>query len=161
MEKERLKTIWSSIKQRCYNPNNPSYARYGGRGIIMCDKWLNSFESFYNDIGERPSVEYSVDRIDNNGNYEPNNCRWATREEQAKNKEDYKKRRTDKTMKALLISGNTLQEWNINDILVDEIKTSKSKDIDTLIQHEWDNKIGQYCNGMTYLQIEQLDNLYR
>jgi hypothetical protein len=64
-------------------------------------------------------------------------------------------------MKALLISGNTLQEWNINEILVDDVKTTKSKDVDTLIQYELDNKVGQYCNGMTYLQIEQLNNLYR
>ena len=64
-------------------------------------------------------------------------------------------------MKALLISGNTLQEWNISEILTNEITTTKSKDVDTLVQYELDNKIGQYCNGMTYLEIEQLNNLYR
>ena len=92
-EKERLKTIWSSMKQRCFNPNNPSYPRYGGRGITICERWLDSFENFYQDIGERPSRDYTLDRIDNNGNYEPTNCRWADLITQAKNKEDYKNRK--------------------------------------------------------------------
>ena len=77
---------WSSMKQRCLNPNNPHYKYYGGRGIKICDRWLNSFENFFTDMGKRPKGKYSIDRIDNYGNYEPENCRWVKTELQALNK---------------------------------------------------------------------------
>lgn len=77
--------IWIEIKSRCFNPKKPEYHYYGGRGITMHGPWIHDFISFYNHIGPRPSLKYSVDRINNNGNYEPGNIRWATREEQVNN----------------------------------------------------------------------------
>jgi len=77
--------VWHSMKQRCNNRNHEAYSRYGGRGIAVCKRWY-SFQNFLNDMGERPSSEHSIDRINNDGNYKPDNCRWATRTQQGRNK---------------------------------------------------------------------------
>jgi hypothetical protein len=78
--------VWLNMKTRCYNPKDISYKNYGGRGIRVCDRWINSFENFYTDIGPKPNPEYSIDRIDVNGNYEPSNCKWSTIIEQNMNR---------------------------------------------------------------------------
>lgn len=77
---------WSSIKSRCYNPIVKNYPDYGGRGIKMCARWLNSFENFLADMGRRPSDLHSVDRRDNNKGYDKKNCKWSTGKEQQNNK---------------------------------------------------------------------------
>lgn len=79
---------WSSMKNRCLNPNEPTYARYGAMGITVCDEWKVSFEAFLNHLGFAPSPDHTIDRINTFGNYEPGNVRWATRKEQMLNRRD-------------------------------------------------------------------------
>lgn len=95
--KERLYGVWLNIKDRCYNKNNIHYRSYGGRGIVMCDEWKNDYKSFrdwcyshgYEEkIKESGRNDLTIDRINNDGNYEPSNCRWITNKENCLNKQN-------------------------------------------------------------------------
>ena len=82
----RLHNIWTKMKQRCYNPKNNRYHRYGGRGIIVCDEWKEDFKTFYEwAITHGYRDDLTIERVNNDGNYEPTNCTWIPRSEQAKN----------------------------------------------------------------------------
>lgn len=76
---------WISMIDRCTNPNHPYFDYYNKRNIIICEQWRNSFEAFLKDMGARPSIKHSIERIDNDGNYEPENCKWGTKTEQSRN----------------------------------------------------------------------------
>ena len=104
---------WVGMIQRCTNPRTKSWPRYGERGIVVCDRWRESFVAFYEDMGPRPGPEYSIDRIDNDGNYEPGNCRWATKKQQGRNK---------RNNRIVVFNGQTktLAEW------AQEMRTSPS-----------------------------------
>jgi len=97
-------TAWQAMRDRCSNPNGDKYHCYGGRGIKVCKRWLNSFDNFLVDLGERPGKEYSLDRVNNDGDYKPSNCRWATRSEQMSNK---------RTNRYITYKGDTkiLKDW--------------------------------------------------
>lgn len=105
LRNHRLYSIWANMKTRCYNPNGRHYHRYGGRGIRICNEWRNNFKSFYDwsmENGYEPGL--TIDRIDNDGNYEPSNCRWTTSKKQGNN-----------TRRCIFITINgetkTLTEW--------------------------------------------------
>jgi hypothetical protein len=83
--KSRTYTTWQEILNKCYNPNSPSYAFYGGRGITLCKRWFENFDNFLSDMGEKPKG-LTIERINNDGNYEPENCKWGTYSEQNRNK---------------------------------------------------------------------------
>ena len=95
---------WLRMKARCFDTKAKDYPRYGGRVITVCDRWRTSYENFLSDMGRKPSKGHSLERINNAGNYDPVNCRWATRVEQARNK---------RTNKPIVFNGQSLTapEW--------------------------------------------------
>ncbi len=85
MSKTYIYQTWVNMIQRCHNPNIPNWGNYGGRGISVCQEWRESFETFLSDVGHRPSEFHSLDRIDNDKGYSPDNCRWVTQKVQSRN----------------------------------------------------------------------------
>ena len=110
---------WRGMKKRCCNTNHEAYHNYGGRGIKVCDRWINSYDNFRRDMGVRPSMNHTIDRIDNDGDYEPSNCKWSTRKEQANNKRN-----------------NTIVHFNGKDITVSEFAAihKYGADIDNILK---------------------------
>lgn len=104
LSQSRESIVWSSMKARCYNRKNKSFARYGGRGIVVCDRWRDSFENFFADMGRRPSARHSIDRTNNDGPYAPDNCYWGTVVTQANNR---------RTSHILVLNGisRTVAQW--------------------------------------------------
>lgn len=98
-------TTWSAMRQRCYDPKKDNYSHYGGRGITVCDEWRADFARFFADMGPRPSMAHTLNRIDNGGPYAPHNCRWSTKQEQANNR---------RSSRYLTLNGEqkTIAEWS-------------------------------------------------
>lgn len=118
--KQQSHPLWVTyvqMKQRCLNEKNKNFHRYGGRGIKMCDRWLESFWNFVDDMGERPEG-HTLDRIDNDGNYEPSNCKWSTYKEQNNNKGKMRfHRRPGRCTRFLTYEGITLSKTEWQDLL--------------------------------------------
>jgi hypothetical protein len=110
MSKTKEYQIWASMIARCHIPSATGYERWGGRGISVCARWRNSFTDFLADMGNRPTDKHSIDRINNEGIYEPANCRWATRSEQAKN---VRPRKETINKNTVWFDGKTLKQWSV------------------------------------------------
>jgi hypothetical protein len=117
--------IWITSKHRCFNAHYKTYSYYGGRGITMCSRWRESFKNFYADMGPRPSNKHSLDRINNDGNYEPDNCRWATHQQQMENRRAYSfskikgvcwRQKTKKWRVSILINGKKVHFGHFDDL---------------------------------------------
>jgi len=137
---------WSMMKVRCTNKRNAAYPRYGGRGIKICKRWF-SFENFFADMGRRPSAKHSLDRIDNNGDYTPNNCRWATAFEQGKNK---------RNNKIITFNGKSkcISEW-------EKITGIKRRTIQARLMHGWTVKNALTVSVMSMSEAGKLGGIAR
>ena len=100
---------WQMMRNRCLNPNAQDYEYYGGRGITICDQW-STFDGFLADMGRRPAPEYTLDRINSDGDYGPSNCRWATRKEQSRNR-SYAKTQAYKLAEQLQVKPMTAHHY--------------------------------------------------
>lgn len=143
----RLYKIWDGMKQRCFNKNNCNYFKYGKIGITICNEWKNDFLSFYNwSMNNNYNDDLSIDRIDNNGNYEPNNCRWASKNIQQQNQRKLKSTNTsgyrgvywNKTNKKWIARITVFNKIKHIGCFIDIVEAAKSYDnyvIDNNLEH--------------------------
>lgn len=129
MSKTRVYKIWAGMIQRCTNQNRAAYKYYGGRGISICDRWRD-FKNFFEDMGSPPSESHSLERVDNNGWYEPSNCKWATAEVQSRNNRNCKLNKDQVLfIKKELDSGKTIAEtarvFDVSESLVRAIRNKE------------------------------------
>lgn len=132
--------IWMKMLRRCYDPKDSQYERYGGRGIKVCDRWRTSIDAFASDMGPRPSRGHSIDRKDNDGNYEPGNCKWSTTVEQENNRRtnvfvefDGKRLTINEWERATGISQYAIRHrlkkgWTVRDVLTKPMRVTHRSD---------------------------------
>ncbi|MCK4823832.1 hypothetical protein KA005_49215, partial [bacterium] len=127
--------IWPGMKDRCCNKKNPNYFRYGGRAIGICASWINSFEKFIKDMGERPSRKHSIERIENDKGYCLSNCKWATQEEQCNNRSNNVKYKGESMKEASsrlggsssLVRNRLHKGWSMRDAFTRRSRYDKKK----------------------------------
>lgn len=123
---------WCHMRARCYDPNNPKFKDYGDRGIIVCEKWLASYENFLEDMGRKPSRRHTLGRIHNDGNYEPSNCEWQLPTKQARNRRTNKLTLVEAREIRMLYNGRgygqkeLAQEFGVSQAMISEIVNFKS-----------------------------------
>lgn len=151
----KIYRVWWAMMCRCFTKSTTHYARYGGRGITVCEQW-KKFENFYDDMGDMPSSKHTLDRINNDGNYEPSNCRWATRKEQGNNRNtcvyltyNNEKMSITRWAEKLGISEVTLQTrikkgWSVNDALSIPVRNKKEIEFNgrSMSIPKWADEIG-------------------
>lgn len=127
---------WVNMRRRCENSKAHNYARYGGRGITVCDRWRDSFENFLADMGERPSPIRSLDRRDNNGHYEPGNCRWAAASTQTHNSSNARM-----TALGAVLLREMRKRGSSREVLADVFETNVREVARIELRHRWPNAI--------------------
>lgn len=143
----RLHSIWSNMKQRCFNKNAKRYSQYGGRGITVCEEWKNDFMSFYDwAMANGYNDNLTIDRIDVNGNYEPNNCKWATNKEQQNNRQHHF---------LITYKGITknLQEW------CEEVGLSRDNLYRRLVKYKWSVEKALNTPVLNKYEVSKIGNL--
>jgi hypothetical protein len=158
--------VWRHMVRRCTQENNPAYPHYGGRGITVCDAWVNSFENFLNDMGCRPSKKHTLERNDNDKGYSPTNCRWATYREQINNRRTTVRVEFNGVVKPLsdwalefnidveLLRVRLKSGWDIEDALKREVVPFKK-----IPQEKLEEIRSLYKNGYTITEVAKLMNV--